>query len=377
MKIGIDARLYGTAHRGIGRYTAEIIKNLEKLDQENEYFVFLQHDGYEAYQPQNPNFKKVSADFRVYGLQEQFLFPLMLAGHKLDLVYFTHFNVPLFYPGKFIVTIHDLIISHYPTSRATTLNPLLYQFKLLLYRLVVKSAAKRAKKIIAVSKYTRDDIIKLLKVKPEKIKVVYEGVDLPLTGQLDCQQVLKELQIADDFIMYTGAAYPHKNLERLVGAFSGVIVDLPKLTLVLVGRDNYFYGQLKKYIDELADPKLKERVIFTDYLSDEKLACLYQRAKAYVFPSLIEGFGLPPLEAQTYGTPVISSDRTCLPEVLGDSAVYFDPENIEEIAEKIKLIISDQALQEKLVTAGKENLKRYSWFEATKEIFGLIKNINN
>ena len=133
MKILIDARLYGTKHAGLGRYTQELIKNLEVADKQNQYVILLQQQNYDEYQPQNPNFKKYRADFRAYGLFEQILLPFLIYSHKPDLVHFTHFNVPLFFFGRYVVTIHDLIISHYPSSRATTLHPLVYQFKLKLY----------------------------------------------------------------------------------------------------------------------------------------------------------------------------------------------------------------------------------------------------
>ena len=174
MKIGIDARLFGTKHSGIGRYAQELIKTLEKLDQQNEYYVFLAGDNFDEYQPSSKNFHKVRADFRAYSLSEQVLFPLLLNKYKLDFVHFTHFNVPIFYGGKFIVTIHDLIISHYPDSRATTLNPALYKSKLFFYDRVVKNTAKKAQKIIAVSQFTAKDVSEQLNVKPEKIQVVYE-----------------------------------------------------------------------------------------------------------------------------------------------------------------------------------------------------------
>jgi len=391
MKIGIDARLYGTKHSGIGRYTAEIIKNLEKLDQKNDYYVFLSHDGMTDYQPQNPKFKKISADFKVYGWQEQLLFPFMLADYQLDLMYFTHFNVPIFYPKKFIVTIHDLIISHYPQSRATTLNPFLYRVKLFFYRWVVQSAAKRAKKIIAVSNYTKNDIVRLLGVKPEKISVIYEGVDLPgrvaplgaplcgisqgepSTGAPDCQKVLQDLGIGGNFIIYAGSAYPHKNLERLISAFEKINQALPDLLLVLVGKNNYFYERLKSYADNSVSAATRKKIIFTDYLTDDRLVCLYQSARAYVFPSLIEGFGLPPLEAQNYGASVISSNKTCLPEILGDSAVYFDPENIQDMADKIISTLNDENLKQRLINQGRENLKKYSWSKAAQEILELFQ----
>jgi len=374
MRIGIDARLFGTRHGGIGRYAQQLLKELELIDTANEYFVFLDSNGMTDYQPKNSNFKKIKADFRAYSLGEQLIFPFLLAKHRLDLVHFTHFNVPLLFRGKFVVTIHDLIISHYPSHRATTLNPMLYKTKLFFYDWVVASSARRAKKIIAVSDFTKKDIAHLLKVDSSKIRTVYEGVDLPAVSEADTASVLSRLKLSGDFLLYVGSAYPHKNLEKLLEAFAIIVANRPSLKLVLVGKINHFYNELQKKIEDMAQAagpfpeRFKEKVILTGYLDDSELAVLYRQAKLYVFPSLIEGFGLPPLEAQSYGLPVVSSDRSCLPEVLGDSAIYFDPENIGEMAEKIELMLSDDNLRQQKITAGDHNLKRYSWKKMAQEI---------
>jgi len=366
MKIGIDARLYGTNHAGIGRYTEQVIKNLEEIDSQNQYFIFLQQDGYDAYRPKNPNFKKVLADFKVYGFGEQLLYPLLLKSHKFDFVHFTHFNAPLFYRQKFLVTIHDLIISHYPTSRATTLNPLLYKVKLFFYKLIIKSTAKRADKIIAVSNYTKADIVKLLKINQAKIEVVYEGVHLSKAENQNCD-ILEKLNIKNRFLLYVGSAYPHKNLESLILAFKQIVKSEPDLQLALVGKNNFFYQRLERYVKENAK-EVEDKIIFTGYLSDDDLSCLYKKAALYVFPSLIEGFGLPPLEAQNYGLPVASSNKTCLPEILSGSAEYFDPINVSQITKTIIDLLNNLQKQEDLKIKGYENLKRFSWKDCASKI---------
>lgn len=370
-RIGIDARLYGTKHGGIGRYTAELIKNLELQDKSNKFFIFLAKNNFDEYSPSNDNFKKVHADFKVYGVFEQLLYPFLLYKFNLDLMHFAHFNAPILYGKKFIITIHDLIISHYPSSRATTLNPLMYKIKLGAYHFLIKAVAKRAKKIITVSQYTKNDIVKFLNVKPEKVSVIYEGVDLPKEELAAGVGILNELKIKGDYIMYVGSAYPHKNLEKLIKAFELLNKDYPDLQLVLVGKENFFYKRLNEHTIEHTTPKTFNKIIFAGYQSDENVARLYMQAKLYVFPSLIEGFGLPPLEAQSYGLPVASSDRSCLPEILGDSAIYFDPENTLDMTEKIKLALNDDALRAKLSAKGYENVSKYSWTKMTEEILEL------
>ncbi|MEK7653131.1 MAG: glycosyltransferase family 1 protein [Patescibacteria group bacterium] len=365
MTIGIDARLYGTRHRGIGRYIEKLIENLEKIDSENQYVVFLQKSNFNEYQPKNPNFKRELADFRAYSIKEQVIFPRILKKHQFNLVHFPHFNVPIFYRGKFVVTIHDLIISHYPDSRATTLPFWLYQIKLFFYRLILNSAAKKANKIIAVSGYTKEDIVNLLHVGQEQVVVTYEGVGIPAVRNENCAEALNNLGILGDYLLYVGSAYPHKNLEKLISAFKIVEThchaSLPNnLKLVLAGRIDLFYERLKNNIND-------KNIIFTGELKDEQLFCLYKNAKAYVFPSLMEGFGLPPLEAQSQGCPVISANSSCLPEILGDSAVYFDPGDIYEMAIKIESVLDDKILRDDLIEKGYENVKKYLWEDCAKK----------
>ena len=373
MRIGIDARLFGTQHGGIGRYTEELIKNLEKVDQVNEYFIFLQKSEFANYTPTASNFHKVRADFKPYGVFEQVLLPFLLYKYRLKLVHFTHFNVPIIYQKKFIVTIHDLIISHYPDSRAINLSPFIFKFRLLVYRWVIKNTVKRAQKIITISQFTKKDIVKLLKVRPEKIIVCYAGVDLLDAGKINKSEVLSRLGIGGEFLLYVGSAYPHKNLEKLILAFLVLAETYPELQLVLVGKKNIFYQKLEAWLITL-DNNNSQRIIFTDYLSDSELAVLYASAKAYVFPSLIEGFGLPPLEAQSYGLPVVASNASCLPEVLGKSALYFNPVSVEEIVEKIKLVLDDTDLRSELIKNGKENSKLFSWELMAQEIYNLYNS---
>ncbi len=370
MKIGIDARLFGTKHGGIGRYTEQLIKNLEKLDQSNQYYIFLQNSEFADYQPQNSNFIKVKANFRPYSISEQLLFPFLLYRYQLDLIHFTHFNVPIFYCKRFFVTIHDLIITHYPGSRATTLSPIIYQLKLWSYNFIIKIVAKKAKKIITVSNYTKDDIIKFLKVSPKKIEVFYEGVELPIINNSTDNELLKKFELKEDFLLYVGSAYPHKNLEKLILAFLALAEKKPNLKLVLVGKNNFFYQKLRDWIISLNNEN-GSRIVFTDYLTDEQLVNLYLSAKIYVFPSLIEGFGLPPLEAQSYDLPVLTSNASCLPEILGNGAYYFNPNSIEDIKEKIELLLDDEGLRKSLIEKGKNNLKKYSWQKMTENILNL------
>ncbi|MBU0722196.1 glycosyltransferase, partial [Patescibacteria group bacterium] len=175
-RIGIDARLYGRISKGLGRYTQEVVDNIIKLDQDNKYVIFLCQENFNDFQCDDIRVKKILTDIKWYGLAEQIVMPYYIWRERLDLMHFPHFNVPIFCPVKFIVTIHDLILIKFSTPRATTLGPLVYKIKNFFYKIVISMAVKRAKKILTVSEYTKNDIVERFKVNSKKIVVTYEGV---------------------------------------------------------------------------------------------------------------------------------------------------------------------------------------------------------
>jgi len=211
MKIGIDARMFGPRQGGLGRYVEQLVLNLEKTDQINDYVIFLNQANFNDYQPQNPRFKKVSANIKWYGWREQIKFPSLIKKYDVDLMHFPHWNVPFFYRGPFVVTVHDLILIHYPARASSTLGPVTYWLKYTIFRLILWNAIIHAKKIITPSEFTKKDILKHFSVPTDKIIVTYEGVEmeddkLPAT-------------VKKPYILYVGVAFPHKNLAGLIRAF--------------------------------------------------------------------------------------------------------------------------------------------------------------
>ncbi len=379
-RIGIDARFYGPIGKGLGRYTQEIVDNILRLDDFNEYVIFLRKENFdELIIDDYKNVKKVLAEVRWYTLKEQFLMPYFIWRQKLDLIHFPHFNVPFFVPTKFVVTIHDLILTKFKTIRATTLHPIIYRIKNWGYRLVIKNALKKSKDIIAVSEFTKNDIIEQFKIDSNKISVVYEGVSNLSKGQdslfvakLNSSNVLRDYEIRDPFVLYVGNAYPHKNLDFLITSFLDLHKRNNKLKLVLVGREDYFYQELKDLSDSVFADFPENPVIFAGYVPDNKLEIFYKKALVYVFPSLYEGFGLPPLEAMAKGCPVLSSNAGSMPEILGEAAIYFNPRDKEDFLNKIEKIFSDTSLREKLISLGHDQQKKYNWWEcafATHKIY--------
>ncbi len=375
MKIAIDARFFGTG-TGIGRYVEQLVLNLEKIVEEigqsggslkNQYFILINQENKDKYQPNNLNFKKIIVDIPWYGLAEQIKIPRILNKIKPNLVHFPHFNVPLFCKYPFIVSIHDLILTKYPSQRASTLSPLKYFLKNLFYRLVIKRAIQKSHAIITMADFTKNEIVDKFKVAEKKVKVVYEGVTKLEDNNVEID--FKKYGIEKKFVLYVGNAYPHKNLEFLIQAFSDFKEDYQ---LVLIGKRDYFYQRLAKLIQDLG---LEKKVILTGYISDEKLAEFYKNAQAYIFPSLSEGFGLPPLEALQFKLPVLSSNYSCLPEILEDAVLYFNPQDQADFLEKLNKIINDQELRGKLIINSQKLFLKYDWQKTAKETLKIYSSI--
>jgi len=371
-RIGIDARFYGPVGKGLGRYTQEIVDNIIGLDRENDYVIFLRRENFSELKSSSPRVKKVLADVKWYGLAEQIILPFYIWREHLDLMHWPHFNVPIMCPVKFVVTIHDLILIKFPTVRATTLGPLTYKIKNLAYKLVISSAVKRAKKVFAVSEYTKNDVVKQFKISPDKVVVTYEGVAELAKTPLDKGG---EGGLNFPYLLYVGNAYPHKNLEGLIKVFAQIKAPLDKggvggLKLVLVGKEDYFYSRLKQYAKNFS-----ENIIFPGYVPDNELAEFYDNALAYVFPSFYEGFGLPPLEAMAHGLPVVSSNRACLPEIFGPAALYFNPDNEADMKNKIEEALRDEKLREDLRNRGYKQIKKYSWHDCAEKTLEMYKDL--
>ncbi len=383
MRIGIDARFYGSSGKGLGRYTERLIEALEEEDRENEYVIFLRRENFDEYVPASSRFTKVRADYVWYGFAEQLLFPWQLWRTGLDLMHFPHFNVPIFYPGRFIVTIHDLILLRYPTIRNTTRFTFWYWCKFFVYRMVIRIACLRADAVITVSRFTESDLLEEFPFLSGKLRVTFEGAGRSCfyTDKETSLALLSRFGLSDSYaggntgsashrdiirpyFLYVGNAYPHKNLELI----ADMARRFPECRFVLVGREDYFYNRLKRLVS-------LENLRFTGFLSDAEISVLYRHGTAYVFPSLYEGFGLPPLEAMGYGLPVLSSDRGSLPEVLGDAALYFDPENPEQFASRLREVITYPSVRESLRRKGYRRIRLFSWLSMAKKTMTVYRTI--
>ncbi len=352
MRVVLDARLYGLHHRGLGRYLVELVAALQS-DTTTEYVLLVDPQAKLPVLP--PNFRTVPAPWRVYSLGEQMYLPRLIRRLTPDLVHFPHFAGPLFRPRPYVITIHDLILHHHPTERATTLPKFFYWGKLLGYHLVVRVALRRASRVMVVSQTTAQDLTSFYPWVRSKLLVV------PLAPATKVVGV--PLELPKQYLLTVGAAYPHKNLELVLRALLELHHIQPELKLLVVGRRDVFMERLQQRAQNLG---LAEKVVFWGEASEAELATLYKQATAYLFPSFTEGFGLGPLEALQYGAPVVASDIPVLHEVLGAAAVFIDPTDSSSCAQGIVRVF-DPKVREALQQAAKPVLARLSWGEVARQ----------
>lgn len=366
MNIGIDARMYGphVGGGGLGRYVEQLVTQLQAIDHKNRYVLFLKKENFDACQIVNPNFEKRLVDIHWYTAKEQFELGRAMDAEHLDLIHFPHWNVPVFLKTPYLVTIHDLILLDEPvSSNLSTKNPLLFYLKYIAYRCVLARTISRARHIITVSHATEASIHSHFpRVNKEKISVVYEGVTQLTTDPL--RLPLGKGEVTGPYLLYVGNAYPHKNLERLIEAFGIIRTSHPEIKLVLAGRESMFYERLEA---GLGNPAYSN-ILFLKNPSDLELANLYQNALVYVYPSRIEGFGLPPFEAMSMDIPVAASDIPSLREILGESAAFFPPNDSEKMAQVISHLIEDEQARNHLIAKGSKHIQQFSFEKMAKHI---------
>jgi glycosyltransferase involved in cell wall biosynthesis len=361
MKIGIDARLYGLKHAGIGRYVKNIVDQITQQDTNNQIVLFVQKDSNISLNLENV--KIVTLDVPHYSISEQLIAANAFEKEDLDVLHVPHFNAPILYRGKLIVTIHDLIKHESTGPDTTTRNRAIYWLKFYGYKTLSWLVARKATRIIVPSEYVKNDVVKKLGITPNKIDVVYEAVENDFKKLQPDKKVAYELMnkfgLVKPFMVYTGSVYPHKNLEIILQAIKARNYDRSlDFMLAIVCARNVFYERLNQKITEM---DLGNVVKLLGFLSDQDLVSIYDEAFCLVQPSKMEGFGLTGLEAMSRGLPVIAADASCLPEVYKDGALYFDPNSYEDFLYRLDDLVTNKNLYNELQLRGKSLSKSYSW----------------
>ncbi len=365
MKILLDARLYGLENAGLGRYINNLIGYLARIDKKNEYIVLLRKKYFDKLNLPS-NWKKVLADFRHYSVREQLILPFLISGQKPDLVHFPHFNIPVLYSGEFVVTIHDTLMHEQKGLEATTLFAPVYFLKRLAYHFVFRNAVTRSKRIIAPSGFVKRSLVSRYKIPENKVLVTYEGVDEKIIYK-------NTVNIKKPYFVYVGNAYPHKNLARLVEAVTLLNKKYNQnVILAIASARNVFTQRLRRLITKF---KAGDFVILLGFIKDKELGGLLRNSTAFIFPSLIEGFGLPGLEAMQSGTLLLASDIPVFREVYGDRAILFDPVNLGSMVDAMeKALEMKSSEREKRIKSGIEFVKRYSWAKMAQETLRIYEN---
>lgn len=372
-KIGIDGRMYGAEQTGIGNYIKNLINNLAEIDKKNQYAIFLLEKEYDKFALPAENFKKFKVGAHWYSWREQIILPFEFLRRRLDLMHFPHFNSPILYPGKSIVTIHDVTPFFFPGHKMNS------WFRRQAFKAVFASSISKAEKVIAVSNSTKEDVVKYFSADPRKIGVVYEGIGdnfkiLPNRDKIK-KDIAEKYGIAKPFIFYAGVWRNHKNVAGLIKAFALLKKEMGGgYQLVLAGKADPYYPEILKAIKYL---DLEKDVVRPGFIPDGELAFFYNACELFVIPSFYEGFGLTGLEAFACGAPVAASGIASLKEILGAAAEYFDPHNYEETARVMKEVLTNRSLRDQMIKSGLEKTRKYSWRKMAEETLKIYLEILN
>ncbi|MCS7231965.1 MAG: glycosyltransferase family 1 protein [Elusimicrobiota bacterium] len=344
---------------GIGTYIRNLIYWLPKISN-NEYILFGESNKLRDF-----NLPVIESNFPIYSWQEQVFFARIIKKAKLDVFHSPHYNLPIMYPKKIIVTIHDLIHLIFPEYLPSKLAWLYAKF-------LMKMACKRSQKIIAVSENTKNDILRYFKIDSTKIEIIYEGVEEIFKPSLKKTEMMRKKY--GKYILYVGAIRPHKNILCLIEAFY-ILKKIYKIEhkLILIGKQKipYIY-QVKKKISNCL---LENEIVFIENVTQDELVDFYCGAELFVFISLYEGFGLPVVEAMACGCPVIASNISSLPEIVGDAGILVNPYNIDEICRCIYKVLTDRYLQEDMCKKGLQQAKKFSWYLTAKKTLELYEQL--
>jgi glycosyltransferase involved in cell wall biosynthesis len=367
MRIAIDARKLRDF--GIGTYIRNILLELSRLDRDTEYVVLCRPEDVESGEVLGRNFRMIPETASPYSIAEQYRVPLSLAREGVRLVHEPHYVLPPLVRCRSVVTIHDCIHLMFPEYLP---NKLAYYYA----KGSMWSASRKADRILTVSEASKRDILRIFNVPADTVEVIYNAIDERFLAPASPERmdlVKQRYQLDHPFVLYVGNIKRHKNIERLVDAFGRARADCGDgLKLIIIGDEISKYPALRQSVHK---HKLDKHVRFLGFQPMETLAAFYRQARAFVFPSLYEGFGLPPLEAMACGAPVVTSNVSSLPEVAGGAALLVDPHDTDAIAGAIVRAVTDDALRAELIKKGQQRARTFSWTESVKKIHAIYMQV--
>ncbi len=361
---------------GVGTYIRNVVRTLARLDRDSKYFLIGSPDKVAECGPLPPNFHAVPLSGRDDALKGNLDFRAIVRRLDCDVVHVPHlYWIPRGLSCPYVLTVHDLLEHMYGTRDSSSLRRSLHFY-------LTRRVLRRAARVIAVSQFTKNEIEKLLAVPDARIEVVYNAIDERfLRGhatQADRELIAQRYLVNYPFILYAGAIRPHKNVVRIIEAFSALKSELqkeqqfPDLKLIIIGDDLSSHPRLRRTV---VSSGVQNDVRFLGFVPIEVLRIFYDVAKIFVFPSLYEGFGLPPLEAMAHGTPVVASNTSSLPEVTGNAAMLVNPENVFEIQRGMQRALLDPVMRAQMKQRGYEQAQRFSWTASVSRILEIYREV--
>ena len=379
MRIGIEAqRLFRPHKHGMDRVTLELIRNLQIIDKENEYFIFVKPDSDNGVIENTGNFKIVEIPGGPYPFWEQFKLPKIINEYNCDILHCTSNTAPLKIKIPLIITLHDIIFKENSILSLLTSSASWYQKIGNLYRrVIIKRIVNRSNRLITVSNFEKKNITNNFKIETKKISTIYNGVNESFKINYTLKQkneIRSKYKLPEHFLLHIGNTDPRKNTKRVLKAFHKYTVEnYDNTKLVLIGLNN---SKLQSILRDLNLPsQLKNKIIITGYVSDTDLPLIFNMARIFLFPSIREGFGIPIIEGMASGIPVITSKTSSMPEVAGNAALLVDPTKTDEIYNGIVKILSNNHFRNELINNGIERSKSFSWVDTTKGVFEIYKQL--
>lgn len=369
--IALDLRFWRANTGGLGRYSRNLLSELLKLDQTNQYTAVITAEDEPEFNLTAPNLKKLVVDIGHYSSSEQTKLNRILNQQNFDLVHFANFNHPIFYRRPFVVTVHDLIMHLYPTG-AQKSSP----WRRLAYKTVMNDC-RRAAKIIVPSSSTKNDLVKLLKFPYHKIVITPEGSEAKFRPQTKAtiEKVRAKLGVPAEYLLFVSRWEKYKGLPALIEAYQRLSSQHPELGLVICGKPDKQNPEVAELV--MQSQQTHSKIITPGFISDDELVALYAGAAVYVHPSWYEGFGIMILEAFSAGAPVITSNVSSLPEVVGDAGLLVDPHNTDDLTAAIEKIITDPKLAEGLRQKGFVRAQQFSWSKMAEQTLVVYKEVLN